>query len=386
MKRCLLNARRANRAGAACWLTALLIVPAAVAMAAPTGFDASARDRAQRARQKTAELVTAVIDVQLQQLAENGLTDTPIHSEVSAMRRNVDGLVQREMQGVVAMLDRGTMTPAEIGQVREQVRLIVVRLAEERHKLLRRLKVADLAAQVRRLIGLETAAANTVSTLPRVGEDRESRILQVLESQRTVRALCERLEADLADMSEWGGAIGDGAADGLRLMRIGDVRGSLATAETRLQATAVPATQQAQERVIAALESLLASVERTQGVVGDDNEQAIKAVKDAIAKVEAIRKEIAASPLEDTDVERLIAAQTEVEQQLEKMEPIVARRSDASPLLDQAQKATAEATAALFEADKQKADAAEGKVLGNLREIAAALENRDRKSAGELTA
>ena len=48
-----------------------------------------------------------------------------------------------------------------------------------------------------------------------------------------MRALCERLEVDLADMSDWGGAIGDGAADGLRLLKIGDVRGSLKTAEFR---------------------------------------------------------------------------------------------------------------------------------------------------------
>ena len=339
--------------------------------------DAASLDRQQRAQQMAAGLVTAVIDLQLRQLEENGLQSSPIHAEVAAMRRNVDGLVQREMQGVVELLDRGVTTP---------VRRIVVRLAEERHKLLRRLKVADLAAQVRRLIDMQGGAVTAVRDLPRATDDREAKILTALDGQRTVRALCERLEVDLADMSDWGGAIGDGAADGLRLLKIGDVRGSLKTAELRLQATDFAATAQAQTRVVTTLESLLASVERTQGVVGDDAEQTVKAVQAAIAKVEAVRKEIAQSPLDDADVERLIAAQKEVQAVIEGLAAPVARQSDAAPLVAQAENAAAEAAAAIFEADKPKADAAEGKVLGTLRELAAALQNQDRRTDGDLTA
>ena len=348
--------------------------------------DAASLDRQQRAQQKAAGLVTAVIDLQLRQLEENGLQSSPIHAEVAAMRRNVDGLVQREMQGVVELLDRGVTTPAEMSQVREQVRRIVVRLAEERHKLLRRLKVADLAAQVRRLIDMQGGAVTAVRDLPRATDDREAKILTALDGQRTVRALCERLEVDLADMSDWGGAIGDGAADGLRLLKIGDVRGSLKTAELRLQATDFAATAQAQTRVVTTLESLLASVERTQGVVGDDAEQTVKAVQAAIAKVEAVRKEIAQSTLNDADVERLIAAQKEVQAVIQGLAAPVARQSDATPLVAQAENAAAEAAAAIFEADKPKADAAEGKVLGTLRELAAALQNQDRRTDGDLTA
>jgi hypothetical protein len=362
-----------------CVLVILLLMTAVPILAAG---DAASLDRQQRARQKAADLVTAVIDLQLRQLEENGLQDAPIHGEVAAMRRNVDGLVQREMQGVVDILARGAATPAEMSQVREQVRRIVVRLAEERHKLLRRLKVADLAAQVRRLIVMQTAAVAAVRDLPRASDDREAKIIAVLDEQRTVRTMYERIEADLADMSDWGGAIGDGAADGLRLLTIGDVRGSLRTAEQRLQATDFPATTQAQTRVVAALESLLASVERTQGVVGDDTEQAVQAVKAAIAKVEAVRKQIATSSLDDAEVERLIAAQKEVQAVLQGLEAPVARQSDAAPLVNQAEKAAAEAAAAIFEADKAQADAAEGKVLGTLREIAAALENRERRTDG----
>ena len=94
----------------------------------------------QRARAMTADLVAGVLDIQIEQLKENGLQDLPIYREVVGMRANLDNLVQTEMQEVV-----GLFVQAQSGDraqrlksyqlARGKVREIVVTLMAERRKL-----------------------------------------------------------------------------------------------------------------------------------------------------------------------------------------------------------------------------------------------------------
>jgi len=98
-----------------------------------------------------------VLDVQLEQLEENGLDDMPLYRDIKQMRSNLDGLVEAEMAGVVNTLVKAQQAPADQREplfldARQKIREIVVRLAVERQNLLRRLKNAELAGQVRRLI------------------------------------------------------------------------------------------------------------------------------------------------------------------------------------------------------------------------------------------
>src|SRR4051812_44207107 len=55
----------------------------------------------QRARAMARELVSSMLDVQLQQLEENGMADLPLHKDIANMRTNIDGLVEAEMREVV---------------------------------------------------------------------------------------------------------------------------------------------------------------------------------------------------------------------------------------------------------------------------------------------
>ena len=151
--------------GAAC----LAIFGATIAWAQSDADKESLRAKQQvqqRARDMARELITGIFDVQLQQLRENGLQDRPIFGEIQAMRNNIDRLVEKEMKTVVnKLVEAQTSPPAEqakhVGEARAMIRDVVVRLSVERQNLLRRLKAAELTAQVTRLIELQTAVQKT---------------------------------------------------------------------------------------------------------------------------------------------------------------------------------------------------------------------------------
>ena len=70
------------------------------ALAADDSGRAEARRRQQahrRAQQMTRELITDILDIQLQQLEENGLGKQSVYFEIRDMRKNVDQLVKVEM-------------------------------------------------------------------------------------------------------------------------------------------------------------------------------------------------------------------------------------------------------------------------------------------------
>src|SRR4029079_5954957 len=115
----------------------------------------------QLARSMARELISSILEIQLAQLKENGLEKLPIYSEISSMRENIDKLVEHEMLGVVEVLvEAQSAAPVKrdehLATARTKIREIVIRLSIERQNLLRRLKMAELAAQVRRLIQLES--------------------------------------------------------------------------------------------------------------------------------------------------------------------------------------------------------------------------------------
>ena len=59
----------------------------------------------QQAQQIARELVVTTLDLQIRQLEDNRLTqDNPLYVEIRRMRSSVDGLLQKEMSSVVALL------------------------------------------------------------------------------------------------------------------------------------------------------------------------------------------------------------------------------------------------------------------------------------------
>ncbi len=147
------------------WLAAgLLLAGGAAALNAQTLPAEQARKQEQVQRQVQAmarELVGSVLDLQLQQLKENGLTSHPWYGEIRNMQTHLDDMIKAEMPAVLALLTKTAKgTEAERQQAFQQARLkgreIVIRLLVERQSLLRRLKIAEMAAQVQQLILLQT--------------------------------------------------------------------------------------------------------------------------------------------------------------------------------------------------------------------------------------
>src|SRR5690606_17346031 len=146
-----------------------------------------------------------------------------------SMQQNIDGLIEAEMRQVVELLlNAQTASGADRDRVfvsaRETIRQIVVRLAVERHNLQRRLKTAALAAHVKQLIAMQDVIVRVTESLPEQPQlRREALALKTTQDERDVRALYLQLEAMLGEVSSWGGRVGAGAADGMRILKAAQV-------------------------------------------------------------------------------------------------------------------------------------------------------------------
>lgn len=335
------------------------------------------QDAQQKARLLTRELVSSILDVQLQQLKENGLEELPIYGEIQMMRKNINQLVDAEMQKVVDLLvkaQQGDKPQREqaFKDARVTIREVVMKLSIERQNLLRRLKTAEIVAHVRRLISLETTAMKTTGSLSELpAAQREQKTLVTIEDQRDVQQLFLQLEQVLRDVSRWGGSVGEGAAEGQRLLQEGKVGTELETAGKNLEETKFTDATQHQQAAIAGLRKLLEKVEAVQGLLNTERQQAIDAVHDLAKKQEALRE--ATRKADPKDAEKLVEQQATIKKELEKLTAQVTAPA-AQALLDQAKLAAKEATEELFNAQPEKAEAEQGKVLGNLAELQAQLQ------------
>ena len=117
------------------------------------------------------------------------------------------------MKDVVALLEKAqTDSPADqrkdFEQARAKIREVVTKLSIERQNLSRRLKVAELAAQVKRLIEMETAVNKTTDSLPSLPARKQTEVtLTTVQDQQDVKTLFIHLVNSLADVSQWGGTV-----------------------------------------------------------------------------------------------------------------------------------------------------------------------------------
>ena len=107
------------------------------------------QDAQERAREMARQVVTGVLEIQLQQLEENGMKELPLYREIAGMKKNIGALVEKEMEKAVELLvqaQRGSEAEREqnFKQARVMIREIVMRLSAERQNLMRRLKSAGL--------------------------------------------------------------------------------------------------------------------------------------------------------------------------------------------------------------------------------------------------
>lgn len=343
------------------------------------------QDAQERARLMARALVQRVLEVQVQQLEENGLQGLPLFRDIQSMRKNIDGLVDREMQQVVDLLANAQEMQKEARvkefvRARKMIRDIAIRLSIERQNLSRRLRNAELVAQTRKLILQQTRVRTVTESLPEQPQSRqESMTLAAIQDQHDVHAVFERLHRTLTDVSEWDGPVGEGAADGLRILKAAGVEGDLTSAASQLETSGFTDATRHQSSVIKGLGHLLERLERTQGVVEQNNDEALKLVKELTKRQEAIREQTKEANLKEAVAEKLAEAEQAIHKDLAQLDAALRDLPAATPLLEQARAAALEAANDLFEARKDQAMADEAKVLGNLAQIEEQLK-RDQES------
>ncbi len=362
-------------------LVALLFGAASPARAVDKDALRRKQDAQERARDMARKLVTGILDNQLQQLEENGLKELPIYREIAGMKKNIGTLVEKEMDQVVELLvkaQRGTEAERDqnFKEARQMIRDIVMRLSAERQGLLRRLKSAELSAQVKRLIDGESKVWQSTKTLPdQPATQQETLAIAAIEDQGDVKQLFLQLVDTLADISQWGGPLGAGAADGLRILQAASVGKELDSAGNLLDALRYIEAAKSQQLVIKGLRLLQEKLDETQGLLGADRQSAIALARDLIDKQQKLRDETRKADLTQPDAERLVERQAEIRKDLNKLTETIGTLPAAEALLETAKLAAYEATGRLFDDKKSEALAEQGKVLGNLAEIAEQLAN-----------
>jgi len=120
---------------------------------------------------------------------------------------------------------------------------------------------------------------------------------------------------------------------------------------------------------------LLEKLEDTQGLLGADRQTALAFARNLIDKQQKLREATRQADLSQPDAERLVERQADVRKNLNKLTEAIGTLPAAEPLLDRAKLAAYDATGRLFDNKKDEALAEQGRVLGNLAEIAEQLAN-----------
>lgn len=326
------------------------------------------QERQRRAWSMTRDLISGTLDVQLNQLRENRLDKMPIYGEIVSMRNHIDALVETEMRDVVEGLAQvqGLPEPQQrqkSAEVREKVRQIVVRLSVERHTLRRRLKMADLSSQIQRLIACQTALLKASENL---SAKQETQAIAAIQEQRQVRAAYLGLLRVLGEVSDWGGAAGAGAADGLRQLKAARVAEELDAAQAAMDGHRFPSAIASQRAVVQGLARLLERIEQAQGLVRRDRENAAALAQDLIERQERLRAKTGQTPLGERIVEDLMQQQSAIHKDVERLAERLGKETAAVPLLEKARVAAFAAVAHLFDVKQAEALAEQGRVLDNL--------------------
>ncbi|MHC4875094.1 MAG: coiled-coil domain-containing protein [Planctomycetota bacterium] len=328
----------------------------------------------QRARAMAQKLVATAIDQQLHQLEDNGLTDLPVYGEIKSMQQNIGSLVEQEMAKVVdILLDAQQLKTtdereAKFIEARSTIRNIVLQLAVERQKLLKRLKTEEIALQAKRLIRLEGEALTTTKGLPEESQTRREQLtVQTIEDQRDIRELFLHLVETLVDVSEWGGPLGDGAVRGLRILKAAEVGQHLDKAGRELESTRYAAAAVEQATVISGLKKLLDEIQRTQGVLSSDNESLLDTVKELAEQQQELREKVDEADLSDlSETNELINEQKAIQEALQELATQLPEDARAEAHLESAIESAEEAGEEIFSNEKDDALDSQREVEGQL--------------------
>ncbi len=292
------------------------------------------------------------------------------------MRDQIDALVEAEMPRLLELL--GEIQTADdaqkglrFGRAREQSRAILVELLAQRQAVLRRLRMAELAAQARQILQSQTRVLATTQGLSQQPPaEREPLVLAAVEDQRDVKAVWLRFQDTLKDVSSWGGPVGIEAASALGLVEKARLTVQFDDVTRRLEQQALADAATQQRSVIRSLEELLRIIERAQGLVAADRQSAVGEIRKLSERQRQLREEAKRADLDAKQSEQLVKDQGELADQLRQL----GKEVPPSTGLQEAEAAATRATERLFEDKKPEAIGEQGKVLDHLEKAARQLE------------
>jgi len=356
--------------------------PASAAEPLPTSAQSVVRkqEAQQRVRIMARDLVSAILDIQLVQLDENDLTATDLYRDIHAMRGHIDELIEAEMPRVVELLVQiqgdGDGRDQRFVAARQKSREILVQLLVERQRVLRRLRIAELAAQVRHLIQTQTKVQGVTQSLPeQAPAERDVLALSAVEDQRDVKAVYLRLHETIKDVATWGGEVGTLASNAVQMLQKSGIESEMDSAAKTLEQTKVAEAVAHQENVLKALRELLQILERVQGLMKGDQHSMEKAIQELVDRQAEIRQATEQSDASERDLQKLTQEQSQVQKDLAELSRQPQSTPDAAKAMEQAKQAAEEATAKLFEAKPKEAVAEQDKVLDSLKKAAQGMEN-----------
>jgi len=336
------------------------------------------REIQQQVRETARSMVAQILDVQLKQLEENRLTSHPWYGQIRAMRTRVDDLIEAEMPELIAMLGQlegGTAgdRDAALLEARARARQIVSRLAAERFALLHRLQVAEITAQARRLIELQSnalAATDALSSQPIA--NREASTLATIEDQRDVAGLFDEFVVALGRVSRatWHGPLPAEAARGLKQLEEAGVKGQLGAAVGGLRSASFAEAAASQKAVIGGLQTLLEQIERAEGLKAADGNAAAGAIRRLIEQQRELRRQTQQADANLPDGDPLVNGQSDIRRQIAEFAKSLRDSPAVGEALDEAEKAASDAAEELFAHDRDGAVAKQDQVLEHLEAAA----------------
>ena len=327
------------------------------------------------------QLIAEVLDIQLEQFAENGLTTLPVYRDVRQMRSNLDQVSHRDMRHIIELLNAaqlatGAQQAASLQQARTTARDVVAVLMAERERLRQRLKVAHLQAQLKQLIGKQQEVRTETRHLHDIARhQRDAATVSALEDQRDAHTLYEQLLESLQTARQWENREGQAAADSLKQLQGKNVENLFVQAESALSLAEIDGAAQHQTEILNHLSSVLERIAAAQGLDQFDRSSTVSRIRDLMTAQRQLvddTKEVDTSDLSKLDT--LSRRQHDIRQQLEELDAPVSGLTAGQLLLQQAQAAAYQAEGKLFEGAREEAMGQQQDVLRNLDELKSLLE------------
>jgi hypothetical protein len=350
----------------------------------------------QTARQTAHELVSGILESQLSQLEQNGLKNLEIYHQITLTRNEMEAMAEQAMPEVVALLQEAERVPTSresaFQQARGKMREIVVRLTIERQKLLRRLRIAQLAAQVRSLIDRQTAVRKATESLSDATRGRQVEVtLATIQDEHDVAALFTQLIAAFDDAAALGGDVRTTAAEGLRILNSGQPASLVNMANADLESAKFSEAVANQQAFIGVLNEVLQKLESSQGAFDKSAHETLAALRDLEQRQAELRRQTQQADQQNAQLDKLVERQSEIRKDLDKYTAALEKRPAIKSLLEEAKAAMDRAAADLFNSHHEDAISDESKAFDGLAQVERAVQqvadaHAPNRSAADLAA